>query len=102
MGDENALKQAVATIGPISVGIDALQRSFALYKRGRSQLLSQVLKKKTKQVKNIGTEIISHICSCVALGVYSDPNCSHDVNHAVLAVGYGTQNGQDYWLVKNR
>ena len=37
-------------------------------------------------------------------GVYhSDdcPNGQHDVNHAVLAVGYGTQDGMDYWLVKN-
>ncbi|XP_036928980.1 cathepsin S-like isoform X2 [Acanthopagrus latus] len=67
LGDEGALKQALATIGPISVAIDATRPRFAFYRSG----------------------------------VYDDPSCTKNVNHAVLAVGYGTLNGQDYWLVKN-
>ncbi|XP_054619504.1 cathepsin K-like isoform X2 [Dunckerocampus dactyliophorus] len=34
-------------------------------------------------------------------GVYQDNTCTHKVNHGVLAVGYGTEKGSDYWLVKN-
>uniref|UniRef100_A0AAZ1XME2 Peptidase C1A papain C-terminal domain-containing protein n=1 Tax=Oreochromis aureus TaxID=47969 RepID=A0AAZ1XME2_OREAU len=41
--------------------------------------------------------------SVVNPGVYYDPNCNKDdVNHAVLAVGYGVNtNGKKYWIVKN-
>lgn len=34
-------------------------------------------------------------------GVITDESCGHDVNHAALVVGYGTDNGLEYFLVKN-
>lgn len=39
-GDENALQEAVATIGPISVSIDASQASFLRYQSGMFHLHS--------------------------------------------------------------
>ncbi|TNM93292.1 hypothetical protein fugu_018694 [Takifugu bimaculatus] len=37
-------------------------------------------------------------------GVYYEPACGstiNDLDHAVLAVGYGNLNGEPYWLIKN-
>lgn len=37
-------------------------------------------------------------------GIYSNSTCANgpmDVNHAVVAVGWGTEKGIDYWIIKN-
>ena len=67
-GDEEAIKVAVATYGPVTIAIDASEWGFAYY---------------------------SH-------GIYSSYKCQKNLhNHAVLIVGYGSENGIDYWIIKN-
>lgn len=38
-----------------------------------------------------------------ASGVLDDPLCTRGIqpNHGVLVIGYGQENGKDYWLIKN-
>ncbi|TRY94402.1 hypothetical protein DNTS_027943 [Danionella cerebrum] len=67
-GDEQALADAVATVGPITVAVDADNPSFLFY----------------------------------SSGIYKESNCNpNNLNHAMLVVGYGSEEGNDYWILKN-
>ncbi|XP_060520092.1 procathepsin L-like [Cylas formicarius] len=63
--NENKLLQVVATIGPVSISVDA--DYFQFY----------------------------------SSGVFNAPQCTTDVDHGILIVGYGEENGIKYWIVKN-
>ena len=34
-------------------------------------------------------------------GIFDNKRCGCDMDHAVLLVGYGEENGVEYWIVKN-
>ncbi|XP_007892928.1 digestive cysteine proteinase 1 [Callorhinchus milii] len=67
--------------------IEALK--FAIYKNGPAAVGIDASQKSFRFYSN---------------GVYYEPKCGskpEDLDHAVLAVGYGTLDGEPYWLVKN-
>ncbi|CAH1644658.1 unnamed protein product [Spodoptera littoralis] len=66
LSSQERLKELVATVGPISIAVQA--ESFLTYTGG----------------------------------IMEDNLCNEgEVNHAILLVGYGTENGQPYWIAKN-
>ncbi|CAF3466389.1 unnamed protein product [Rotaria socialis] len=72
-GNEEEMKRALSTYGPLAVGV-YVTSDFQFY--GPSQ--------------RAGTSDIIDIASC-----------PKTIDHAIAIVGYGTENGQDYWLVRN-
>ncbi|KAJ1454054.1 hypothetical protein M885DRAFT_522554 [Pelagophyceae sp. CCMP2097] len=71
-GDESALMDAIAHAGPVSVALDA-SKQWQMYSGG-------VMKPRS-------------VFGCSADGGKAD--------HGVAVVGYGTEDGADYWVVKN-
>ena len=82
------MTDAIANVGPISVAMDASHMSF--------------------QVRFCLIDTLKHSCIFLPVqfyggGVYDPLFCSQtDLDHGVLAVGYGTYEGKEMYIVKNR
>merc|ERR1719162_1353899 len=64
---------------------------------------SQMMAALNKQPLAVAIEADKYVFQTYKSGVLSSSRCGTNLDHAVLAVGYGTDSasGLDYWLVKN-
>jgi cathepsin L len=51
---------------------------------------------------SVAVDASSNAFNFYATGVVTSSTCGTTLDHAILAVGYGTENGIDYFLVKNQ
>ena len=63
--------------------------------------VSQMKAALEQQPLSVLIEADKRVFQMYSSGVFTDTSCGTSLDHAVLAVGYGTENGQEYWLVKN-
>merc|ERR1711988_365750 len=62
---------------------------------------ASLLKAVSKQPVSVAIEADKSAFQLYKGGVLDSSGCGTQLDHGVLVVGYGTDNGKDYWKVKN-
>ena len=116
-GEESDLENAVGTVGPVSVAIDArfvffffnvcdfmdFFHTLCAVRANSNKLFLLLLLLLLLLLIPLLSSFNSHNSfQLYKSGIYDPALCSStQLDHGVLAVGYGTESNGDYWIVKN-
>ena len=110
-GSESDLQSAVANVGPVSVAVDGSNNAFRVscvcvcVCVCTWKFIDKALSHSLTFTHTLSLSLSLSLCQYYSSGVYSSSRCysySSKLNHALLVTGYGTYNGKEFWLVKNR
>jgi len=62
---------------------------------------AEMLKVVTNQPLSVAIQANQRFFQLYTGGIFDDEECGTQLNHGVLVAGYGSEEGQDYWLMKN-
>lgn len=71
------------------------------YARVMPESPTQLAAAAAKQPISVSIEADQTVFQSYTSGIISSSKCGTSLDHAVLVVGYGTDAGKDYWLLKN-
>jgi len=71
------------------------------YKNVTANSPSQMKAALAQQPLSVSIEADKRVFQTYKSGILDSTACGTKLDHAVLAVGYGSEGGQEYWLVKN-
>jgi len=82
-----------------SKGVAKIQSYISIAEGSETDLAEKVA---SKGVASIAIDASNWSFQLYSTGIYDEPQCSsYDLDHAVGCVGYGSENGINYWIVRN-